>query len=49
MNREEIRKANEGIVAIELPHAEDYQSALRELEAAEASSLGINRVVWLQV
>ena len=49
MNREEIRKANEGIVPIELPHAEDYQSALRELEAAEASLLGINRLVWLQV
>lgn len=49
MNREEIRKANEGIVPIELPHAEDYQSALRELEAAEASFFGINRVVWLQV
>ena len=49
MNREEIRKANEGIVPIELPHAEDYQSALRELESAEASFFGINRVVWLQV
>ena len=49
MNREEIRKANEGIVPIELPHAEDYQSALSELETAETSFLGINRVVWLQV
>ena len=49
MNREEIRKANEGIVPIELPHAEDYQLALRELEAAEVSFWGINRVVWLQV
>ena len=49
MNREEIRKTNEGIVPIELPHAEDYQSALCELEAAETSFLGVNRVVWLQV
>ncbi len=49
MNDEEIRKANEGIVPIELPHLKDYQLALRELESAESSSIEINRLVWLQV
>ena len=49
MEDEKIRKANEGIIPIVLPHVKDYQRALRELEYAESSFLNINRVVWLHV
>ena len=49
MNTEEIRKHNLGILPIEIPHAEDYQWALSELDLAESSFLGMNLVVKLLV
>ena len=49
MTNEEIRKANEGIVPINLPQASEYHSAICELEMAESSFVDINHVVRMQV